>query len=104
MALIDAFTAEAAPEVEWLRAVDRFWHAGRGNEAIRLTGAALRLHPGATTLGSWHGRILLATGQQDAAVACFQELVRAAPEEAQAWHGLADALTVLRRHAPKAAR
>ncbi len=98
-ALIDAFTAEAAPELEWLRAVDRFWHAGRSNEAIRLTAAALRLHPGATTLGAWHGRILLATGQQDAAVACFQELVRAAPEEAQAWHGLADALTVLRRHA-----
>lgn len=97
-ALIDGLAKGSAPVGEWLRVTDRLWQADRVDSAVLAAVAGQRLHPRATVLALRRGRILLGAGREQAAVACLEEVVRAAPEDAQAWHGLIDAMMVLRRH------
>ncbi|HWT07777.1 MAG TPA: tetratricopeptide repeat protein, partial [Roseomonas sp.] len=98
-ALVETLANGPAPEAEWLRAIDRLWHAERTDAAIVAIGEARRRHPQARVLALRHGRILLGAGQEAAAVGCFEALVQAAPQEVLGWHGLLDALMLLRRHA-----
>ncbi len=96
--LVECLSTSNATAADWLCATDRLWAAERIESAIQTVTAAQQRHPQALALKLRQGRILLAAGQDAAAVACFEAAVTTAPHQALSWYGLGDALMALRRH------
>ncbi|MEO3475461.1 tetratricopeptide repeat protein [Roseomonas sp. CAU 1739] len=97
--LLEVLGAGPAPEADWLAVIDRLAGAEHAAAAMHVVADGLRRYPRHLGLALRRGRILLGTGDKDAAIACFSELTRAMPQDVQAWYGLTDALGMLQRHA-----
>ena len=97
-ALLDALASWTAPEVEWLPIIDRLLSTERAEVAMLAVMEAQRRYPSHLGLALRRGRVLLANGEKDAAIACFQELTRARPQDLQAWYGLTEVLGMMQRH------
>lgn len=95
--LVESLIAGMAQEGEWLQLVQRLERADRNEAAVFMLTEALRLYPQSRAIAQQLGRVLLRAGQEEAAVACFRRIVEAAPDEAQAWYPLLDALAALGR-------
>ncbi|MBR0649890.1 tetratricopeptide repeat protein [Roseomonas terrae] len=98
-ALLERLATGPAPQPDWLRTIDQLWRGARYEAAVRIAAAAWEAHPDAIAFPLRQGRILLAAGREDEAVAHLRAVVEARPELIEAWYALADTLLTLQRHA-----
>lgn len=98
-ALLDAMQAGPASEAAWQRLLLRLRGQGATRPALAVAERAGLAHPASVAWRLRLGRLRVAAGEHEAAIAGLRALVEEEPRSAEGWIALADALAALGRGA-----